>query len=756
MTTWIAQHFLNPAYFWPALALVALPILIHLINRLRYRRVRFAAMEFLLESQQQNRRRVLLEHLLLLLLRILIVLLIGLLIARLILDPSQLSFLRGAKSHHVVLLDDSGSMQDRVGEGTAFDEAKSVIQRLVTEGARRPGTQTLTVLRMSDPETTFANLGERDIDEALVQEVASKLEALTPTQRQVDLLAGLEAARQRLADDRAAARFLHVVSDVRHRDWIGQAAIGPQLAALNQADVAINLVRTVDTPHENLGITRLTGALQAAAAGVPLELVVGVANFGTREATDVRVLVAADGQRLPLNLILDVIPPGEEVERRFEVEFENAGRHRLEVSLESDSLEIDNVRHLAIDVPQENAVLIVDGAPGSDQALYLVDALAADRSVTGYAPLIVNVEGLRRTDLGPFQSLYLLNVAELPPDALVAIEQFVDAGGGLVWFLGDQVRPAFYNDRLYRDGAGLFPARLSLAPQDLVHRPTADTGPDLIVEDHPIFSILGGQENPFIESVLINRLIPVDPDWRSRGGLDEASLRVIARLRSRDPLILEHRFGAGTVITCLTSAGPLATSQGQTWNNWASGPGAPSFAVLMLELQKYIAREDRIPQSRIVGEPIIEQIDRQVFREELELELPDERVISIKAAPPEDMTAGDADASLWELAFRDTDLSGMYRIRRFDQSGQPTERWIAYNPPTEESELAVAEDSQLWRMAGDDTRLTIQPAGVLDWIRSESPGQDVRWLLLAALLLLLAGEQALACRLGYHRTRGQA
>ena len=141
MEAWLTQHFFNPAYVAGGAALVASPIIIHLINRSRFRRVRFAAMEFLLQSQQRNRRRVLFEQLLLLLLRILIVLAIVALIARLILDPMQLSLFRGAKAHHVILLDDSGSMRDRWGETNAFKEGLDVVRKVVAEGARRPNTQ---------------------------------------------------------------------------------------------------------------------------------------------------------------------------------------------------------------------------------------------------------------------------------------------------------------------------------------------------------------------------------------------------------------------------------------------------------------------------------------------------------------------------------------------------------------------------------------------------------------------------------------
>src|SRR5437773_5774412 len=100
--------FANPGYLAAGGALISSPIIIHLINRMRFKRLRWAAMEFLLKSQKRNRRRLIIEQMILLLLRILLVLLAGFLVARLLYAGTSA---KGAT--HVVFLDDTFSMLDR-------------------------------------------------------------------------------------------------------------------------------------------------------------------------------------------------------------------------------------------------------------------------------------------------------------------------------------------------------------------------------------------------------------------------------------------------------------------------------------------------------------------------------------------------------------------------------------------------------------------------------------------------------------------
>ncbi len=768
MSSWILQHFLNPALFWPGVALAALPIIIHLINRMRYKRVRFAAMEFLLASEQKNRRRVLLEQLLLLLARILLVLLILALIGRLIVDPKHLSLFQGARTHHVILLDDTGSMRDRLGESSVFDQARDVVRGIIAQGAERPGTQRVTLVMLSNPTETSSGLTERDVDAQLLDDSAAQLQDLTCSFRTGNPVAALSSVRSRLISDRATEKVLHILSDFRKPDWYDNGALISELEALDNAQVSLNLVRLVNEQHENLAITDLTGAVETAAVGVPIVMRAKVLNAGKREVNTAKLAVAIDGQALNRREPLPPLPAGETREVTFDVDFASSGLHRVEVSLEADALEADNIRRIAVDVPQSNPVLVIDGTAGAVQGRYVADALAADQSVTGYSVTIDGPEGLRKRDLTPFALIYLLNVSDLPPDATDAVRKYVRDGGGLAFFAGETLNSTFYNKEFYASGKGLLPVSLAPTPTLLPPAPGTTPTPDLVVTDHPVFAILAGQENPLIDFVKINAYFAVDASAPRAEGT-----RVIASLRDGAPLMLESEYGQGRVLTCLTAAGPTPLSETMqklaidpdspgevppaVWNNWASGNASPTFVVAQLEIARRLARKDRALPHKIVGEEIAGTLDQAIFLDDVEIRTPDDQVIKIKAdhagEGAENASAATTSHTV-SYHFRETDSPGVYGLRRFRKDQTTQETLLAYNVPPQESQLELITDDQLKKQMGG-IEFTIQSPGETDWLRRESPGEEVRWWLLWGLILIGLLEQTLASRVSYHSAANQ-
>src|SRR4051812_8806490 len=181
------QLFLNPAYAIAGIALISAPIIIHLINRMRFKRVRWAAMEFLLKSQKRNRRRLIIEQLILLALRCLLVVLAGFLIAR-FLGFSALAFFQPQNTVHVVVLDDTLSMTDQWKDDntkevrTTFDEAKGMVRKIAKSASSAGSAQEFKVIRLSEPGTPI--FSQRLTDQTL-RELSDKLDELKPTVQRV-------------------------------------------------------------------------------------------------------------------------------------------------------------------------------------------------------------------------------------------------------------------------------------------------------------------------------------------------------------------------------------------------------------------------------------------------------------------------------------------------------------------------------------------------------------------------------------------
>ncbi len=77
-----ALPFVSPWFLAAGAALTSIPIIIHILNRRRFKTVTWAAMEFLLRAMRKNRRRLKFEQWLLLATRWAVLVLVGTALAR--------------------------------------------------------------------------------------------------------------------------------------------------------------------------------------------------------------------------------------------------------------------------------------------------------------------------------------------------------------------------------------------------------------------------------------------------------------------------------------------------------------------------------------------------------------------------------------------------------------------------------------------------------------------------------------------------
>ncbi|MFO0927087.1 MAG: BatA domain-containing protein [Gemmataceae bacterium] len=499
------EFFYHPWYMAAGAALISSPILIHLINRMRYRRIRWAAMEFLLKSQKRNRRKLIIEQLILLLLRILLVLLAGFLVARFIYGAGTT---RGAT--HVVIVDDSLSLFDRDREGgkdaLAYDTGIEQIKELARNAAEASSAQVMKIFLLSeiDGSPLFeGRLGDRSVEE-IDARFAARLRK--PTLQHLRPLTALQKGRQFFDDVRGEGqKVLHLVSDFRDRDWTTGPDADKMLDEVNgilDSGINLNLIdaaaplRSARSKavgyHNNLALVDLKAETRVAIEDADVEFTASIMNFGTaKESRFLEVFVNGEHD-LTRDMMIEDLEPGKLKEHKFTLRFarrtrpgseitekdspdERERKRRLEreqfhvrVTLrkEDAGLNVDNVRDLVLEVRKKVPTLVFDGNKpenrGEGGDLFHLQSFYAASGV--YEAEERRLADLEKTDLDLYPSVILLNVPALSEAAVARLKKYVDNGGSVCWFLGEDVSADHYNSVLYKNG--VFPLLLKDRPFD--------------------------------------------------------------------------------------------------------------------------------------------------------------------------------------------------------------------------------------------------------------------------------------------------
>lgn len=547
--------FLLPVSMAVGGAAVSVPIIIHLINRMRFRRVRWAAMEFLLKSQKRNRRRLIIEQLLLLLMRCTLVVLAAFLVSRFVgCAPGGLD---AQVTTHFVVLDDTLSMTDQWKDQGAvknsFDEGKRLIKEIAKNAAQAGAAQEFKLVLLSDP----GNLRfDQRLNDQSLRELSDLLDGLKPSALHVKPQVGVVAAREVLGTRPLGQRLLHFVGDFRSQDWAGPEsdALNQELDTLTRAGVQVFLEDAADPNrgpgsqvplhHDNLGVVDLRPETRVAAKGMPVQFTATVMNFGREKRENVFLTVKVNGvENMGASMPIPVLPAGSPTTQTFQVLFQQEGFNQVTATLEKEEVGVegDNKRFAVLEVRPEVEVLMVDGAraaglkPGGD-TFYLQTVLTSAR---GYKVVPRGPEELERR-LDKYPSIFLLNVPELSDKAVKNLEDYVRQGGNIAVFVGDQVKPGRYNETLYKNGKGLFPVPLAERPTDPL-TPEEKLQKLLLDDQQKVF--LRGQHPIFADVLPIQtvfRFLVIDRYWpaqrRDRWNNEPGTVEELATLPNEKPL----------------------------------------------------------------------------------------------------------------------------------------------------------------------------------------------------------------------------
>ena len=268
------MSFLAPALLWGT-ALAAVPVIIHLLNKRRFRRVPWAAMEFLLQAAARSRKRLRLEDIIVMALRAGAVAAIALALARPVMEAAGAA----GGSEVVILVDRSASMRYSEGAGTLFDFARARAKEILS----RVGTGGRAVVALFDSEVEFP-VGVEPTDD--MADLRAALDAAAPTWAGTDYTAAISSALRISRGFKSRAPAVFIVSDFRDVEL-------PASSLASRVRGGVYLVAVTEADGEELGVTGIepAGAAFTTAAG---EAAVRVVNSHPRRVV-AAVTLSVDG-----------------------------------------------------------------------------------------------------------------------------------------------------------------------------------------------------------------------------------------------------------------------------------------------------------------------------------------------------------------------------------------------------------------------------------------------------------------------------
>jgi hypothetical protein len=691
-------------------ALMAVPIVLHLIMRRKPVPHEFPALRFLRDRAVANRRRLRVSHVFLLLLRMAALALLALALARPVLRGAGWLADGEGPVAAALVIDTAPRMALREANETRLERAAKLARVLLD---KLPQGSNVAVLDTAGTAAAFspsaAAAGARIDRLAAAAQAASIPAVIAEAQR---LLAGSELARKEL----------YVFTDCSHGAW-DNAAPQPEPAA---GEPPVLFIDVSAARPRNFSIEALDLSGERISAGTSLAVTASAARAGPDASRAVAVeVLGRDGK-----YVRRAVKPVEwkaagPVQVDFEVAGLEPGTRQGRVVIEgSDDLEADNVRSFTVEVGAAAKVIVAAPRPAARTAALLVQAIAptslAKAGKARFEPEVIDVESLGTVSWDAVQGIVLLDPPPLPPQTWEALERWVAGGRGLVIWLGPRAGNAerFNTDasrrvlggdlvRVWRSSEGNY-----LAPAAL---------------DHPIMAAYRrvGDAVPWQD-------FPVSRHWEfkpAEAAADAAA--TVAVYRNGLPAVLDRRLGGGNVVVVTTPVS-LSASDPDAWNTLATGFEPWPFVILANEtlLHAVDTSDDR---NVLAGAPAVLHIDRR--------DMP----AAIVSTPAGDDFPAAVDQKRGTITVTTTQVPGNYTVRAGGDIGGIT-KGFSVNLPPPATDFSRLSDDALAAVLGPGHRLAKSAEEIVRDVNRERVGSELYPWVIVLVALAMAADWIVANR----------
>jgi Aerotolerance regulator N-terminal/von Willebrand factor type A domain len=716
------MSFLNPI-FLSALAFVGVPLLIHLIRRRKQKVVKWAAMEFLRQSQKKQRRRMRIEELILLTLRILIVALAAMAFARPVIRAIGAALLsQNTRVYAVIVLDNSYSMGQRGSDGkTGMERAQAYSAQILTKILKAGDSASLVLL--SDKPEALINSPSFDRDL-----VARRIKGVALIDRGTDYLATAQLVDKLLKVSNASVKEVYWLTDDQANGWANSKRDSARAVWQDMAKQARLIWVSAGAPpgnRDNLVVEAPLVGRELVTPQLPVRIEARIVNYGAKPRNDVLVNLLIDGR--PAGSKRVSIAPGKDAlasfpQTRFPTPGTHIGRIELADASHADSLERDNGANFVVRCRDRIKVLVQDMHPTSDptksDSFYLLNAMAPGGAQESLAAKLREGEGLGGVKLSDYDVVILTSLGNLSAGDRRALLEYVRAGGGLLLFPGAGTEATRVNADLGGD-IGLLPARLT-GRKVLSDEDAATLNPASVA--HAALSMFKDTSSLNVASARFTQYFGLEP---TPDAADPNAVQTMLKFSNGDPAFVERHVKQGRVILAASSAG----------SSWNQLPLKPSYVPLVYQLLFYLGQGATTQRNIKQEQPIVLALPLGEANKPVRVTTPDGR------ATTQNSSLGEQGVT---FSYGATQQAGVYRVA---VQGGKTQDAFAVNLPTEESDLTATDPAQAVTQTGfpgGKLAVATTPAQLQRSVAQARYGSEVWRPLVFAVIVLLFLEGMLA------------
>lgn len=398
------MNFLYPLFLVAALA-IAIPIIIHLFNFRKYKKVYFPDIRFLKEIQEQTQKSSQLKHLLILLSRILAVLSLVFAFAQPFFTKDADKVTQGPKAISIYI-DNSYSMGVETNSLSLLDLAKGKAKQIIETSAINDQFQLLT--------NDFGYNENRFLSKNEALQQLSTIQ-LSPKSKLAATI--LEKQKQLLATEPGFKKQLIYISDFQQSSFPKDISTKD---SLKKFFVAVNASAT-----NNLSIDTVYFETPSLQLNEPNAMVVKIKNNGTEEVNTSVTLMVNNQLKSVINT---TIKAGELKSEPLTFTTATAGVQKMQVFLNDYPVNFDDTFYVAGKVNSNFSVLILNQANAN---AFLSSVF---KPGTQFRVDNNNIQTIKPELLKNYSLVVVNGATGITPQLSEALNQYVTSGGSMLVF----------------------------------------------------------------------------------------------------------------------------------------------------------------------------------------------------------------------------------------------------------------------------------------------------------------------------------